>query len=109
MTLPVGDLEVMLPAPPEDAEGSIDADTVFELPGLLNFPRDTSILVEHDAAGREPALEFVRAILLRLLTHIAPGRVQFTLIDPVGLGQSFSALMHLAALEETRSSEVKNS
>ena len=99
-TLPVGDLEVMLPAPPEDAKGSIDADTVFELPGLLNFPRDTSILVEHDAAGREPALEFVRAVLLRLLTHIAPGRVQFTLIDPVGLGQSFSALMHLADFDE---------
>ena len=98
--LPVGDLEVMLPAPPEHAEGSVDADTVFELPGLLNFPRDTSILVEHDAAGREPALEFVRAILLRLLTHIAPGRVQFTLIDPVGLGQSFSALMHLADFDE---------
>ena len=99
-TLPVGDLEVMLPAPPEHAEGSVDADTVFELPGLLNFPRDTSILVEHDAAGRESALEFVRAILLRLLTHIAPGRVQFTLIDPVGLGQSFSALMHLADFDE---------
>ncbi len=98
--LPVGDLEVMLPAPPEQAEGSVDADTVFELPGLLNFPRDTSILVEHDAAGREPALEFVRAILLRLLTHIAPGRVQFTLIDPMGLGQSFSALMHLADFDE---------
>ena len=99
-TLPVGDLEMMLPAPPEHAEGSLDADTVFELPGLLNFPRDTSILVEHDASGREPALEFVRAILLRLLTHIAPGRVQFTLIDPVGLGQSFSALMHLADFDE---------
>lgn len=99
-TLPVGDLEVMLPAPPEHAEGSLDADSVFELPGLLNFPRDTSILIEHDAAGREPALEFVRAILLRLLTHIAPGRVQFTLIDPVGLGQSFSALMHLADFDE---------
>jgi S-DNA-T family DNA segregation ATPase FtsK/SpoIIIE len=99
-TLPVGDLEVMLPAPPEHAEGSLDADAVFELPGLLNFPRDTSILLEHDAAGREPALEFVRAILLRLLTHIAPGRVQFTLIDPVGLGQSFSALMHLSDFDE---------
>ncbi|MFO1000546.1 MAG: FtsK/SpoIIIE domain-containing protein [Planctomycetaceae bacterium] len=98
--LPVGELEVMLPAPPEHAEGSINADSVFELPALLNFPRDTSILVEHDAAGREPALDFVRAILLRLLTHIQPGRVQFTLIDPVGLGQSFSALMHLADFDE---------
>ncbi|MBL8812837.1 MAG: hypothetical protein JNM43_21910, partial [Planctomycetaceae bacterium] len=72
----------------------------IELPAILNFPTDTSIVVEHDAAGREVALEFVRAILLQLLTNIVPGRVQFTLIDPVGLGQSFSAMMHLADFDE---------
>lgn len=99
-TLPVGDLRVDIPAVPDLANDSLDGKASFELPGLLRFPRDTSILVEHDAAGREPALAFVRAILLRLLTTIAPGRVQFTLIDPVGLGQSFSALMHLADFDE---------
>ena len=98
--LPVGALKVSFPAPPENPSAALTEDVALELPGLLNFPRDTSILVEHDAAGRDAALDFVRAILLRLLTHIAPGRVQFTLIDPIGLGQSFSALMHLADFDE---------
>ncbi len=84
-----------------DANTIADAGQVcMELPAVLTFPTDTSIVVEHDAAGREAALEFVRAILLQLLTNIIPGRVQFTLIDPVGLGQSFSALMHLADFDE---------
>ncbi len=98
--LPIGDLLATLPAPPQGDGREPDANLCLELPAILNFPRDTSIAIEHDAAGREPALEFVRSILLRLLTSIMPGRVQFTLIDPVGLGQSFSALMHLADFDE---------
>ncbi len=99
-SIPIGDLLATLPAPPTIGSSEPDANLCLELPAILNFPRDTSITIEHDAAGREPALEFVRAILLRLLTSIMPGRVQFTLIDPVGLGQSFSALMHLADFDE---------
>lgn len=98
--LPIGDLLATLPAPPQGDSQETAANLCLEMPGILNFPRDTSIVIEHDAAGREPALEFVRSILLRLLTSIMPGRVQFTLIDPVGLGQSFSALMHLADFDE---------
>ena len=98
--LPIGDLLAMLPTPPQGNSLEPDANLCIELPAILNFPRDMSIVIEHDAAGREPALEFVRSILLRLLTSIMPGRVQFTLIDPVGLGQNFSALMHLADFDE---------
>ncbi len=98
--LPIGDLLATLPVPPQGDGREPDANLCLELPAILNFPRDTSIVIEHDAAGREPAVEFVRSVLLRLLTSILPGRVQFTLIDPVGLGQSFSALMHLADFDE---------
>ncbi len=98
--LPIGDLLATLPAPPQGDSREPDANLCLEMPAILNFPRDTSIVIEHDVAGREPALEFVRSVLLRLLTSIMPGRVQFTLIDPVGLGQSFSALMHLADFDE---------
>lgn len=72
----------------------------FDFPALLRFPADTSILVEHDSANRETAIQYVQSLLLQLLTSIPPGRVQFTLIDPVGLGQSFSAMMHLADYDE---------
>ena len=68
--LPIGDLLATLPTPPQIDGQEPDANLCLELPGILNFPRDTSIAVEHDAAGREPALEFVRSILLRLLTSI---------------------------------------
>lgn len=98
--LPIGDLLVTLPAVPNNSAPETDSSLCLEMPGILKFPRDASIVIEHDAAGREPALEFIRSILLRLLTSIMPGRVQFTLIDPVGLGQSFSALMHLADFDE---------
>lgn len=122
--LPVGDLTVALPCPPagdarlptEPSAGDEDfaaADIDFAaapdsqpaelhlmLPALLRFPEATSIVVEHDATGRDAALDFLRALLLRILTTVPPGRVQFTLIDPIGLGQSFSALMHLADFDE---------
>ena len=100
VVIPVGDLLASIPAAPSAGDANLNSNLCLELPGLLNFPRDTTIAIEHDATGRTPALEFVRAILLRLLTNIMPGRVQFTLIDPVGLGQSFSAMMHLADFDE---------
>ena len=90
---------VMPDAVPGPAEsGSLP--TELSMPALLQFPSDTSISVCHDAAGREAALDFIRMLLLRLLTEVLPGRIQFTLIDPIGLGQSFSAMMHLADFDE---------
>ncbi|MFN5316626.1 MAG: FtsK/SpoIIIE domain-containing protein [Planctomyces sp.] len=91
------------PARPADAmtvPTAMPGDTDLQLPALLAFPSDTSISIRHDAAGRERALDFVRMLLLRLLTSVLPGRIQFTLIDPIGLGQSFSAMMHLADFDE---------
>lgn len=95
-----GDLLVTLPKPPESAVQQSSTSLCIEMPGLLSFPDDVSILVEHDAAGREPALGFLRTQILRMLTLIPPGRIRLTLIDPVGLGQSFSAMMHLADYDE---------
>ena len=38
--------------------------------------------------------------MLRLLTAMPPGKVRFTIFDPVGLGENFSAFMHLADFDE---------
>ncbi len=38
--------------------------------------------------------------MLRYLTSIPPGKVRFTIIDPVGLGENFAAFMHLADYHE---------
>ncbi len=98
--LPAGELKISLPVLPGSGDGENRDSIQLTASAVLRFPADTSVVIEHDVAGREPALEYVRAILLKLLTSIPPGRLQFTLIDPVGLGQSFSALMHLADFDE---------
>ena len=38
--------------------------------------------------------------MLRMLTAVPPAKVRFTIIDPVGLGENFSAFMHLADFDE---------
>ena len=95
-----GDLLVTLPKSPDSAVQPSTTNLCVEMPAILAFPNDTSILVEHDTAGRETALSFLRTQILRLLTLIPPGQIRLTLIDPIGLGQSFSAMMHLADYDE---------
>ena len=88
--------------------GNVPADTKlllpgasrFELPLLLTFPREGSILFETKDAGREEVIAALNAIILRLLAVAPPGKVAFTIIDPVELGQDFASLMHLADYEE---------
>ncbi len=96
----VADLLVTVPKPPQEKDQQAAANLCVELPAVLRFPTDTSILVEHDSGGREAAISFIRTQILKLLTIIPPGRIRLTLIDPVGLGQSFSAMMHLADFDE---------
>ena len=98
--IPLGDVLVTSPKAPETIESVDVTNLCLEMPALLRFPQDTSVLVEHDSAGREVALSFLRTQMLKLLTAIPAGRVRLTLIDPVGLGQSFSAMMHLADFDE---------
>lgn len=98
--LPAGQFRLSVPEPPEDMAGDPEPESDLLVPAVLRFPVDMSLAIEHDAAGRDAALDFLRAILLKLLTSIPAGRFQLTLIDPVGLGQSFSAMMHLADFDE---------
>ncbi len=70
------------------------------LPALLEFPRRCSILLESPREGRQQALEALRALMMRLFTSLPPGRVRFTILDPVGLGESFAGFMHAADYQE---------
>lgn len=90
----------------EKIEGGISRDerlqperTRFTLPALLSFP-DRSLLLTASGEGRRKAIETIQSIMLRLLTGVRPGKVRFTVVDPVGLGESFSAFMHLADYDE---------
>lgn len=96
----VGDVLITAPKAADSIDATQASSLCVEMPAVLRFPTDTSVLVEHDSAGREAALSFIRRQILKLLTVIPAGRVRLTLIDPVGLGQSFSAMMHLADFDE---------
>ncbi|MBN2022861.1 MAG: hypothetical protein JW809_08695 [Pirellulales bacterium] len=73
--------------------------TRFTLPALVPFPQRPVVFAARDE-GRARAVEAIQAIMLRMLTAARPGKVRFTVIDPVGLGESFSAFMHLADFDE---------
>src|SRR5690606_22873961 len=60
-------------------------------PARCPFPELSSLLLHAQDEGRDQAVKVLQTILLRLLPGLPPGRVRFTLIDPVGLGQNFAA------------------
>ncbi len=72
----------------------------FRLPSVLAFPQIPSLLVESEAEGRDRAVAIFQQVMLRMLTSLPAGKVRFTIIDPTGLGQNFSAFMHLADFDE---------
>jgi hypothetical protein len=72
----------------------------FLVPALLAFPRQASLLIQHEHAGRPRAIDSLQMVMARLLTTQPAGRVRFTIFDPVGLGQNFAGFMHLADYDE---------
>jgi len=72
----------------------------FSLPLCLAYPDQGSILLETGNSGHEQAVGVLNNVLLRLLSTAPPGRLNFTILDPVGLGQNFAGVMHLADYEE---------
>jgi hypothetical protein len=75
--------------------------TSLASPALLAFPDHADLLIESSGeTGRKAALDALQGVMMRLLTSLPPGKVRFTLIDPVDLGRSFAAFMHLADFDE---------
>jgi energy-coupling factor transporter ATP-binding protein EcfA2 len=72
----------------------------FILPAMLTYPNHASMLIEASRDGREESLRTLQMVMMRLLTSIPPGRVHFTIVDPVGLGKNFAGFMHLADHDE---------
>ncbi|MFO0874251.1 MAG: FtsK/SpoIIIE domain-containing protein [Phycisphaerales bacterium] len=68
----------------------------FDVPALLGFPEQASLLVQAAGAGLDAAVPAVQSTMFRLLTALPPSKVRFVIVDPVGLGQNFAGFMHLA-------------
>ena len=94
------DVQAIVREAAKDGPFTLNIPNRFAMPALLAFPRHASLLIHADRAGRPAALAALQAVMTRLLTTLPPGRVRFTLIDPVGLGQNFAGFMHLTDYDE---------
>jgi hypothetical protein len=96
-------LEVTIP-PPLGTPASrlqLPGPATLSIPLALTYPRHGSLLFEADEAGGSAVIPCLNQVLLRLLATTPPGKLSCTIIDPVGLGQNFAGLMHLADYEES--------
>ena len=101
--LPVGTIRIDLPQLTEEfllPGREPFPDGPLTTPAFLDFPRHNGFLLQAYAQGRAVAVAALQALMLRMLTTLPPGKVRFTIFDPVGLGDSFSAFMHLADHDE---------
>jgi len=93
----------------ETLAGGMKGDDLFPFPSekrvsiplVLNYPAKGSLLLSVDPGSRGRAHEVLLGTILRVLSSFPAGKAKFLLVDPVGLGQSFSALMHLADFDES--------
>jgi len=94
--------ELVLNADPQSAPKRLVAETSMpsSLPVALTFPAHGSLLFEGQETGHGPVVSTLNNLILRILASMPPGKAAFTIIDPIGLGQSFAGLMHLADYEE---------
>jgi S-DNA-T family DNA segregation ATPase FtsK/SpoIIIE len=84
---------------PHFADVSLD----FSVPALVPFADGMGgkcLLQKATGRAKEDCVGGTQSVMLRLLANAPPGKVFFTLLDPVGLGQSAAPFMSLADHEE---------
>ena len=94
-------VEKLFGALPKDPRLKWPGPATVSAPLALVFPAQGSILFETGKAAGDEAFGAINNIIFRLLATTPPGKLSFTIFDPVGLGQNFSALMHLADYESS--------
>jgi hypothetical protein len=95
------DVPLLAGGTPRDTRLDLPGPSRLALPLALVFPAHGSLLVETSKVGSEVAADLLNNLILRLLSLAPPGKVTFTVIDPVRLGQNFAGVMHLADFEES--------
>jgi hypothetical protein len=75
----------------------------FDIPALVPFADGVDgkcLLQKATGRAKEACVGSTQSMMLRLLANVPPGKILFTLLDPVGLGQSAAPFMSLADHEE---------
>jgi DNA segregation ATPase FtsK/SpoIIIE-like protein len=95
------DITKLAETAPKDKRLVLPFPANFSVPLLLKCPGQGSIIFETAKSGGDEAIAAINNIIFRLLSAHPPGKLNFTIFDPVGLGQNFAGLMHLADYEES--------
>jgi hypothetical protein len=95
------DLSKLPAALPKDPRLALPGPANVSVPLALNFPSQGSLLFETSDSGDPKVIGSLNNVILRLLATTPPGKLSFTIIDPISLGQNFSGLMHLGDYEES--------
>lgn len=69
-------------------------------PALFPLPNQRSLIFKAEGPAKAMATQTIQGVLLRLLATIPPGKLRFTFLDPLGLGQNVAPFMHLADDDE---------
>jgi S-DNA-T family DNA segregation ATPase FtsK/SpoIIIE len=83
--------------------GTFAFDPIYALPSipaLVACPGGGNILIQAAGAAKQIAIATIQSVMLRLLATQPAGKVRFTLIDPVGLGQNVATFMQLTDHDE---------
>jgi S-DNA-T family DNA segregation ATPase FtsK/SpoIIIE len=94
------DLAAVPSGVPADKRLKLDQPLQGQLPAFLPFPEKGGFLLKSRDQGRAKAVQVLQALMLRFLTALPPGKVRFTIVDPVGLGDNFASFMHLSDYDE---------
>jgi len=100
----VGDVSVDLNSlveRPLPSTAASSASFSVSLPLGLSFPLRAGLLIRSSAERRGAAVQILSTALVRLLCSFPAAKAKLTVIDPVGLGQNFASLMHLADYDES--------
>lgn len=95
------DVEALAGGIPEDHRLSLPGNVHLEVPLALRFPGSGSILFETESSGNPEIIGTINNIILRLLSVAPAGKLNFSIFDPVGLGQNFAGITHLADYEDS--------
>jgi hypothetical protein len=71
------------------------------LPALVPFRGAAGLFRSASGASREAVIRSFQSLGFRLLASVPPGKLRFTFIDPVGLGQNVAPLLHLKEFDES--------
>jgi S-DNA-T family DNA segregation ATPase FtsK/SpoIIIE len=67
----------------------------FRFPALIPLPGERGLAIDVATGDRDTAVAAARSLLLRLLAAVPAGDARFTVIDPVGLGDSVAPFLAL--------------